>query len=115
VSGNSLAHHTIVLHQGGKLIAQTRTNDSGAFAFVGVGGGVYQLSTGASTIVCRAWTSKAAPPVADDRVTMVASPQIIRGQQPFAAVFSNPLFVGLIVAAAIAIPVAIHNAQDDAS
>jgi hypothetical protein len=46
---------------------------------------------------------------------MVSSPQLVRGQQPISAVFSNPLLIGLIIAAAIAIPVAIHNSQDDAS
>lgn len=114
-SGNQLAHQTIVLHQGGKLVAHARTDDSGEFAFARVSGGVYQISTGASTVVCRAWTSEAAPPVAGDQITMIANPPTVRGQQPFGAVFSNPLLVGLVIAAAIAIPVAIHNSQDDAS
>jgi hypothetical protein len=114
-SGKPLAHHTIVLHQGGKLLAQTRSDDSGEFAFERVVGGVYQLAAGTSTVFCRAWTSKAAPPLAGDQVTMVASSQVVRGQQPFGAVLSKPLLVGLIIAAAIAIPVAICNSQDDAS
>jgi len=109
-----LTHQAIVLHQRGKPVAQTQSNDSGEFAFARVSGGVCQLAAGASTIVCRAWTSEAAPPVASDQVTIVASPHVVRGQQPL-SVLSNPLFVGLIIAAAIAIPVAIHNAQDDAS
>jgi hypothetical protein len=38
---------------------------------------------------------------------------IARGQQPICDLLTNPLVIGLVVAAAIAIPVAIHNADND--
>jgi len=38
---------------------------------------------------------------------------LMHGQQPFSAIFTNPLFIGLVIAAAIAIPIAVHNSQSD--
>jgi len=46
-------------------------------------------------------------------LTVVADQQVVRGQQPFSAIFTNTLFIGLVIAAAIAIPIAVHNSQDD--
>jgi hypothetical protein len=68
---------------------------------------------GQRSVTCRAWTHAAAPPAATDQLTVVDGPPLIRGQQPFSAVFTNPLFIGLVIAAAIAIPIAVHNAQHD--
>jgi len=114
-SGRPLAGQTVLLTQAGKTLAQSRSGDRGEFSFDQVRAGVYQVTIGASAVACRVWTQQAAPPVATSQLAVVTHPDVIRGQQPISALFSNPLFVGLIVAAAIAIPVAIHNSQDDAS
>jgi hypothetical protein len=113
VSADSPAgEQTVVLCQGSRVLAETRTNADGEFAFQGIAAGCYQIRTDAAVAVCRAWTWDAAPPVAADRV-LVANPSLtVRGQQPISCLFYNPLVIGLIVAAAIAMPIAVHNAQD---
>ncbi len=114
-AGKPLAGQTVQLRQADRTLAQTRSGDRGEFSFDEVRGGVYQVTIGASAVACRAWTDQAAPPAATGELAIVTHPDVIRGQQPISSLFSNPLFVGLIIAAAIAIPVAIHNSQDDAS
>jgi hypothetical protein len=114
-SGRPLAGQTVLLRKGGKTLAQSRSGDRGEFSFGGVRAGVYQVTIGASAVACRAWTERAAPPAATSQLAIVTHPDVIRGQQPISCLLSSPLFVGLIIAAAIAIPVAIHNSQDDAS
>jgi hypothetical protein len=114
-SGKPLVGETVLLRQADRTLAQARSGDRGEFSFPGVRGGVYQVTIGASAVACRAWTHQAAPPAATSELPIVTHPDVIRGQQPISCLFSNPLFVGLIIAAAIAIPVAIHNSQDDAS
>jgi hypothetical protein len=44
---------------------------------------------------------------------MVAGEGVERGQRPFSDLLSGPLLIGLLIAAAVAIPIAIHNSQDD--
>jgi hypothetical protein len=112
-AGQPLATRSVVLQQTGAAVCSTETDAAGGFAFRGLAGGVYRLIVGDQTVTCRVWTHGAAPPTATDQLTVVAGPPLIRGQQPFSEIFRNPLFVGLIIAAAIAIPIAVHNAQDD--
>ncbi|MBC8869570.1 MAG: carboxypeptidase regulatory-like domain-containing protein [Planctomycetes bacterium] len=114
-AGKPLVGQTILLRQAGKVLARTQSGERGGFEFAGVRGGVYQVTINNSAVVCRAWTSQAAPPVAASQLAIVTQPDVVRGQQPISSVLSNPIFLGLIIAAAIAIPVAIHSSQDDAS
>jgi hypothetical protein len=112
-SGQPLADRPIVLHQsdGTRLAAQT--DAAGGFVLHGVSAGIQRLTAENTTLNCRVWTHTAAPPAALDQLTVVAGQTIVRGQQPFSAIFTNPLFIGLVIAAAIAIPIAVHNSQDD--
>lgn len=103
----------LVLSREGRIVAQCRSDDQGRFAFRNVGGGLCRITIGQSAVACRAWTRAAAPPVAKDHLLIVGGGEAVRGQQPISALFTSPLFVGLVVAAAVAIPVAIHNAQND--
>ena len=103
----------VIGHEQGKL-AQTTTDAEGRFAFQGVRGGTYRLATGTGGIVCRVWTAEAAPPVANDGAMIVTNEALARGQYPISELFlSDPILIGLIIAAAIAIPVAIHNSKSD--
>jgi len=113
VSGNGLADRPVVLQHVGGAVSQTQTDSAGRFLLPRVNGGVHQLATGHGTLTCRIWTHAAAPPSATDQLTVVADQQVVRGQQPFHAIFTNPLFIGLVIAAAVAIPIAVHNSQDD--
>jgi len=112
-AGQGLADRPVVLQQAGGAVSRTQTDTVGGFVLQRVSGGVHQLTTGHGTVTCRVWTHAAAPPSATDQLTVVADPQVVRGQQPFSAIFTNPLFIGLVIAAAIAIPIAVHNSQDD--
>lgn len=114
-AGAPLAGQTILLQQAGKTLSQSRSGERGEFSFDAVRAGFYQVTIGASAVACRVWTGYAAPPAATGQLAIVTHPDVIRGQQPISSLLSHPLFVGLIIAAAIAIPVAIHNSQDDAS
>jgi hypothetical protein len=105
----------MVLAQAGKEIAVVRTDAGGVFAFRQVRGGVYQLIVDRAAVTCRVWTAQAAPPAAAEQLVLVAPTATVRGQQPFSAVFTNPLVIGLIVAAAVVVPIAVHNAHKDGS
>lgn len=112
-AGQGLADRPVVLQQAGGAVSRTQTDAAGGFVLQRVAGGVHQLTTEHGTVTCRVWTHAAAPPSATDQLTVVAGQTLVRGQQPFSAIFTNPLFIGLVIAAAIAIPIAVHNAQDD--
>lgn len=112
-AGQSLAGRPAVLQQAGGAISRTQTDASGGFVLQRVSGGVHQLTTEQGAVTCRVWTHAAAPPSASDQLTVIAGQPVVRGQQPFSCIFTNPLFIGLVIAAAIAIPLAVHNSQND--
>jgi hypothetical protein len=108
----------------------TTTDAEGNFRFNGVRGGNYRVQVGGQTQFCRAWKAGTAPPAANRGLMIVAGQQTILGQycgspvagcgSPVAAgmagakeLLSNPLVIGGLIAAAIAIPIAVHNADDD--
>jgi hypothetical protein len=103
--------------------AETTTNAEGGFAFKNVRG-VARLESDKTALIVRSWTNDAAPPSAAPAVLLVEGDEIARGQRyagPAAngtvshtkRLFANPLFVAGAVATAVAIPVALHNADDD--
>jgi hypothetical protein len=103
--------------------AEAKTNADGGFAFKNVRG-VARLESDKTALMVRSWTSEAAPPSAAPAVLLIEGSEIARGQHhagPIAngavghskRLFANPLFVAGAVATAVAIPVAIHNADDD--
>lgn len=112
-SGKKMTDQLVVLHQAGKAVMQTKTNKQGDFAFHRVRGGVYQIRIDDSGVGCRVWPKDVAPPSAREQLLVVVGAPVVRGQQPIGAAFSSPLFVGAVLAAAIAIPVAVHNSKDD--
>ncbi len=105
--------------------AQQRTlsDSSGCFEFRGLRGGVYFMSTAAGTRAIRLWAPGTAPPAARTALNLMADADVVRGQNPPGPLlahcetlkcwFANPLVVSGIVAAAVAIPVAVHNANRD--
>lgn len=113
VRGEPVADEKLELHGGGRMVGCTTSRADGQFDFERLPAGVYQVRFGSYAVACRAWTAEAAPPVAKGRLIVLSEPVTVRGQQPISEIFRNPLFIGLVVAAAVAIPVAIHNAHDD--
>jgi hypothetical protein len=114
-TGEAIGDQVVALHCGAKAIAHTKTNKQGDFVFERVSGGVYQIIIDDAGVGCRVWPKDMAPPAATERLLVVVGAPVVRGQQPIGAAFSSPLFVGAVLAAAIAIPVAVHNSKDDPS
>lgn len=126
--GQPVAGAPVVLDDGASQVTGT-TGSDGAFRFDHVRGGAYRVQSAGQTHFCRAWTSGTAPPAANTGVMVVPAGATVLGQycsspvgcgSPVAAGFGglrealkNPLVVGGIVAAAIAIPVALHDADND--
>lgn len=123
-----------------KEIAQAITDQRGVFTVRGLRGGVYQIHSGASFQLVRLWAPRTAPPAATDALTLsVVEGQVVRGQcgpgtccppsgappcgsyappscgGGLQAFLCNPWVIAGVVAAAIAIPVALHNNSDNDS
>jgi hypothetical protein len=104
----------------------TRSDNEGRFGYQGVAGGTYHLETEYGQVACRTWTPQAAPPKSSSTLLLVHDAELARGQwgPPPAAngfvsnmkeTLTHPFAVAAIIGAAVAIPVAIHNADDDDS
>lgn len=109
------ANVPVALVAGEKQLAVGRTNANGYFAFQGVRGGVYQLATPEGFAVYRVWTAQTAPPSAQPAALLVTGNGTVRGQccGGVGAFLSNPWVIAGIIATAIAVPIAVHNADDD--
>lgn len=106
----------VVQNVSGGQRREARTDSQGQFVVAGLGGGVVQLTGAGTSLLCRCWTHTAAPPAAADRVLLIAGEEVERGQRPIGDLFlSQPILLGLIIAAAIAIPIALYNSRDDDS
>lgn len=103
----------VVLWKGMDVLQRVRTDARGRFQFDRLRGGQYRIATADVTIACRAWTAGLAPPAARQSLLVVANMYSARGQQPINEVFCfNPFLMGTIIAAAIAIPIAVHDSGD---
>lgn len=116
--GRALAGVPVSLRYQDQDIATTKTGDEGYFAISGVPhGGVYQIAAGEGHGVFRLWTPGAAPPTVQPGALVVAGSNTTRAQyNGFSGVrnfLSNPWVIAGIIATAVAVPVAIHNAGGD--
>jgi hypothetical protein len=129
LQGQPLANLPVVITDG-RQQAATTTDAKGQFRFAGLRGGAYSVHTGQQIHACRAWKAGTAPPSATRGLMVVQGHETALGQfcgSPVecgtpvtGGVFAgardalrNPLVIGGIIAAAIAIPVAVHNSDDD--
>lgn len=105
---------SVVAIQKQKLVARTVTGENGDFRLSGIRGGLCQLVAGDTVQVCRCWPRKAAPPSAQSGVLIASDAVVVRGQRPISdLLLADPIVFGLVVAAAIAIPIAVHNSSSD--
>jgi hypothetical protein len=84
------------------------TDGTGQFSVQGLSAGVYQVQTSHGSGVYRVWAPRTAPPSAQAGVLVVNHKQVVRGYGG-AHVLGNPWVMGLVVAAAIAIPLAFDS------
>jgi hypothetical protein len=104
---------TLVDLQRGKRRANATSRD-GKFVFQRLAGGTYHLKTAHGVCHCRVWTAAAAPPTAKAQILIVDDALVQRGQRPVRELFtSDPLLMAVVVAAAVAIPIAVHQSRDD--
>jgi hypothetical protein len=116
VKGTGLANVEVEITEvGSPLKRATRTNADGAFEFNELRTGLMNVCCGTSCQTLRVWAPSIAPPSARRDLVLANSDALVfRGQQPFCSMFcSEPLMIGVLAAAAIAIPLALHNSGDD--
>jgi len=104
----------VSLHSGDQLLATTKTDAKGLFAFRGLQNGVYQVVAPNGQGAYRVWSQGTAPPAAQPGALIVSGNDTVRGQYAMRGLrnfLANPLVIAGIVAAAVAIPVAIHNSD----
>jgi hypothetical protein len=115
-AGNVQAGALVTLAQGNQSLATAQANHEGRFAFRLAKGGVYQLAVGERVVLCRVWSERLAPPAAKQQLLVVTDTQLARGQRPLGEVlFSTPVLIGVVIAAAVAIPLAIDSSDDDST
>ena len=106
----------VALLSKGKQLAVGGTDKSGYFAFKGLQNGVYQMVSPKGNAVYRVWSHQTAPPSAHLGALVVNGDDTVRGQHRFHGFrnwMANPWFVAAVITAAVAIPVAIHNSDND--
>jgi len=112
--GTAEAGVPVSIRSQNRELAVAKTGKEGYFAFRGLHGGVYQLVADRGHGVYRVWSPGTAPPAAQEGALLVNSDQVVRGQAGgggFRSFITNPLVIAGVVAAAVAIPVAIHNSH----
>jgi hypothetical protein len=105
-----------------------RTDSAGRFEFSGLAGGIHAIQTSQGAALCRLWTSTTAPPAAVSEVLLIAGDGLVRGSCETACnegcrprcggfpIMLGPLewaVIGAGIAAAIAIPVALANRDNN--
>jgi len=130
--GTALANAPVVVWSQNHPITRVVTDERGRFAVGGLRAGVYQLATVQGHSACRLWAPGGAPPTCQKGVLLVSGHGALRGQcghgcgapcgapcgpcgGPMAFWLANPWVMGGILATAIAVPVAVHNAERPSS
>ena len=109
-NGVSLPLQPVALQQAGHTLAVEQSRADGQVEFPDVAGGLYEVRVAGNLHHVRLWTSAAAPPVAIPELLVVQDPAVHRAQQPFCSLLGQePIMIGLLIAAGIAIPIAIHD------
>ena len=114
-TGQPLVGQAIVARQSGRESISARSDHEGRFRLNGLNAGLCRIEYGETLLACRCWIPNTAPPAATRELLLTAGESIERGQRPIADLLCGPVLIGLIIAAAIAIPIAVHNSQKSAS
>lgn len=120
--GKALAAAPVSIQQNGREVIRVATNAKGEFTVAHLKGGVYQIAAPGYQGSYRLWAPRTAPPAASTGLMAVAGDQAVLGNHgagPFATVTSwvsqHPIMTAGIVAAAVAIPLALDDDDDNAA
>lgn len=118
--GVAQANKPVTILYGEREVVRTTTDHNGVFAAQGLRGGQYQVATDGGQGVYRFWATETAPPAASDTIVLVAGEEVVRGQWHgnyahdwLNWVRSHPYITAGIVAAAVAIPLALADDDDN--
>jgi len=118
-SGRPLAGTAVSIRTDGQTLASTRTDAEGVFAVAKLRGGVHEIATDDTVQICRLWANGTAPPRTPQSIDVVSGEEVVRGQwgpppgnrliQKAKVWATNPLVIGGVVAAAVALPIALND------
>ena len=115
--GKAVAKIPVSIQQADRELVRTVTDRSGRFRVANLRGGTYRIVAGKGAGIYRLWAPGTAPPSA--RPAAMIAPgdqQLVLGQcRRVIQWLRNPWVVAGIVTLAIALPVTIHNLDDDGS
>lgn len=114
-AGTGVADAPVVIGKQGKLLKTLRTDDEGRFRLLAATPGVYQVVSHGGAEVYRTWQTDDAPDGAKQGIIHQVAPQVARGGHPggLIALLTNPIFLALLIGAAIAIPLALDDDDDN--
>jgi hypothetical protein len=128
--GAAIPQAPVALISEGREVIRVAAAQDGTFAVAGLQGGVYELATPGQHSVYRVWTAQTAPPASSPGILLVSGGEVVRGQYgyappagpgpagpgPIAKTFGwmgqHPFITAGVIATAIAVPVAINEADD---
>lgn len=113
--GMPLADAEVVVRQGQREVARTRTDAKGAFAVKNARDGVYEVAAGKTEGRFHLWTSETAPKVSREQALLVMGENGARGQYGAvdpALLLLTAAVIASVILAAIAVD-KIDNLQDD--
>jgi hypothetical protein len=102
----------VTVWQNENRIAAAKTDENGNFSVAGLRSGVHQVAAGEGVSIYRFWAPNTAPPAASQQALVVSDQNVVRGNGVI-GFLTNPWVLAGIVAAAIAIPIALNNDDDD--
>jgi hypothetical protein len=130
VHGNPLSRTAVAIRHLDREVARTISDESGCFRLTGLRGGVYGIVARQSGTIFRLWVPNTAPPSAQPAALIVVGGEPVLAQggcgpwgcdpccpppqtcHRLKCWLANPLVIAGIIATAVAIPVALHNAKD---
>ncbi len=110
--GKPAAGVPVVLGVNGKPVGRVIADQEGKFSIGPLKPGKYQVATRDAVAMLAVYSVTDAPEDASDSVEVSQPAMIARGQSA-GGLLTNPWFIGLVIAAAIAIPLAIALSDDD--
>ena len=112
-TGKPVSGATVWLFAGGKLWTTAVTDAQGTFTAPRCVETPVLVAYGGHLWGVRTWQAGTAPPGSRPLAVCVVEETEVRGQQPASALFSDVVIWGLVIGAAIAIPIAVHNSQQE--